>query len=101
MNHAFCIFQKILPLKRGEKLKKYSKIFSWKYEDMPGIDRDIAQHYILTKEWCKSVKQKLRRLRPEWAQLVKEDINKQIKAKFLEVVDYASAKERRKGHNLC
>ena len=27
-------------------------------------------------------------MRPEWAQLVKEDIEKQIKAKFLEVVDY-------------
>ena len=34
------------------------------------------------------MKQKLRRLRPEWAQLVKEDIEKQIKAKFLKVVDY-------------
>ena len=30
----------------------------------------------------------MRRLRPEWAKLVKEDIKKQIKAKFLEVVDY-------------
>ena len=55
---------------------------------MPGIDRDIAQHYIPTKEECKPVKQKMRRLRLEWAQLVKKDIEKQIKAKFLEVMDY-------------
>ena len=41
---------------------------------MPGIDRDITQYYIPTKEGCKPVKQMLRRLRPEWAQLVKEDI---------------------------
>ena len=34
------------------------------------------------------MKQKLRRLKTEWAQLVKEDIEKHIKAKFLEVVDY-------------
>ena len=55
---------------------------------MPNIDRDIAQHYIPIKEVYKPVKQKLRRLRPEWAKLVKEEIKKQIKAKFLEVVDY-------------
>ena len=58
------------------------------YDDMPGIDRDIAQLYSLTKERHKPMKQKLQRLRLEWAQLVKEDIEKQIKAKFLEVVDY-------------
>ena len=69
-------------------LIKYSKVFAWTYEDMPGINRDIAQHYIPTKERCKLVKQKLRRLKPEWAQLVKEDIEKQIKAKFSEVRDY-------------
>ena len=45
-------------------LIKYSKVFAWTYEDMPGIDRDIAQHYIPTKEGCKPIKQKLRRLRP-------------------------------------
>ena len=55
---------------------------------MPSIDKDITQHYISTKKVYKPVKQKLRRLRPEWAKLVKEDIEKHIKAKFLEVVDY-------------
>ena len=55
---------------------------------MPSIDRDIAQHYIPTKEGCNPVKHKLRKLRLEWAQLVKEDIEKQIKTKFLEVVEY-------------
>ena len=60
MNLIFYKFHKTLPLKRGERLKKilikYSKVFSWTYEDMPGIDRDIAQHYIPTKEECKPVK---------------------------------------------
>ena len=55
---------------------------------MPGIDKDIAQHYIPTREGHKPVKQKLQRLRLKWAQLIKEDIEKQIKAKFLEVVGY-------------
>ena len=69
-------------------LTKYSKVFTWIYDDMPGIDRDIAQHYIPTIEGHKPVKQKLQRLRLEWAQLVKENIEKHIKAKFLDVVDF-------------
>ena len=40
-------------------LTKYLKVFAWTYDDMPGIDRDIAQHYIPTKEGHKPVKQKL------------------------------------------
>ena len=55
---------------------------------MLGINRDVAQYYIPTKEGHKPVKQKLRSLRPEWAQLIKEDIENYIKAKVLEVVDY-------------
>ena len=33
------------------------------------------------------VKQKKRRLRPEWALLIKEEVEKQLKAKFMEVVE--------------
>ena len=73
------ISKDVTPEKRREIEKilvKYSKVFAWTYEDIPDIDRDIGQHYIPTKEGNKLVKQKLRRLRPEWAQLVKEDIKK-------------------------
>ena len=82
----------MLPLRKGENQKKllikYSKVFTWTYDDMPSINKDIAQHYIPTKKGHKPVKQKVKRLRPEQAQLVKEEIEKQIKTKFLEVVDY-------------
>ena len=37
---------------------------------------------------ARSVKQKLRRLRPEWAEKIREEIAKQIQGNFLEVVDY-------------
>ena len=53
------------------------------YNDMLDIDQDIEQYYIPTREGWKPVKYKLRRLRLEWAQLLKEDIAKHIKAKFL------------------
>ena len=55
---------------------------------MSGVDRTIAEHKILTDPKMRPVKKKLRRMRPEWAEKVKEDLAKQIKAKFLEVVEY-------------
>ena len=55
---------------------------------MPGLDRDIAKHHIPTYLEARSIKQKLRRLRPEWAEKIREEIAKQIQANFLEVVDY-------------
>ena len=55
---------------------------------MPGLDRDIAEHHILTYPEARLVKQKLRRLRPEWIEKIREEIAKQIQANFLEVVDY-------------
>ena len=55
---------------------------------MPGLDRDIAEHHIPTYLEARPVKQKLRRLRPEWAEKIREEIAKQIQANFLEVVDY-------------
>ena len=29
-------------------LIKFKKVFAWSYEDMPGIDTDVVQHWILT-----------------------------------------------------
>ena len=55
---------------------------------MPGLDRDIAEHHIPTYPEVRPVKQKLRRLRPEWAEKIREEIAKHIQANFLEVVDY-------------
>ena len=46
-------------------LTKRKVVFAWSYEDMPGLDRDIAEHHIPTYPEARSVKQKLRRLRPE------------------------------------
>lgn len=55
---------------------------------MPGIDREVAEHFIPTDPKMRPVKQKFRRLRPEWAQKIKEEVNKQVDAGFLEEVDY-------------
>ena len=69
-------------------LTKRKIVFAQSYEDMPGLDRDITEHHIPTYPEAKLVKQKLRRLRPEWTKKIREEIAKQIQANFLEVVDY-------------
>src|SRR2546425_3006379 len=69
-------------------LKKNEKAFAWGYEDMPGIDRSIAQHFIPTDPDKKPVKQKRRRIKPEWAEKIKVEITKQLEAGFLKVVQY-------------
>ena len=55
---------------------------------MPDLDRDITEHHIPTHLKARPVKQKLRRLRPEWTEKIREKITKQIQANFLEVVEY-------------
>ena len=69
-------------------LIKRKVVFAWTYEDMPSLDKDIAEHHIPTYPEARPVKQKLRRLRLEWTEKIREEIAKQIQANFLEVVEY-------------
>ncbi|XP_011014865.1 PREDICTED: uncharacterized protein LOC105118589 [Populus euphratica] len=69
-------------------LHEYADIFAWSYEDMPGLNTNIVVHKILLEEGCKPVKQKLRRAHPDTWIKVKEELEKQWHAGFLEVVKY-------------
>ena len=59
---------KNLPHKaRGEYLallKKYTKVFAWKYEDLKVYDTLVIQHTIPIKEDAKPFRQNLRRINP-------------------------------------
>ena len=61
-------------------LTEFKEVFAWTYEDMPGIDTDIVQHCIPTDPTMKPVKQKLRRMKPEWTLKIKEEVEKQYNA---------------------
>ena len=69
-------------------LTEFKEVFAWSYKDMPGIDMHIVQHCIPTDPTRKSVKQKLRRMKPEWTLKIKEEVEKQYNAGFLRVVNY-------------
>jgi hypothetical protein len=70
-------------------LREYADIFAWSYADMPGLDTEIVVHKLPLIEGCKSIKQKLRRTRPDVLLKVKEEITRQWDVGFLEVVEYS------------
>ncbi|KAG8503668.1 hypothetical protein CXB51_001660 [Gossypium anomalum] len=70
-------------------LKEFKDVFAWSYQDMPGLSTDIAVHRVPTKKEYKTVQQKLRRMRPDVAIKIKEEVKKQFNAGFLQVVNYS------------
>jgi len=69
-------------------LIEFKEVFAWSYDDMPGTDIDIGQHCIPIDRTIMLVKQKLRRMKPEWTLKIKEEVEKQYNVGFLRVVDY-------------
>ena len=52
----------------------YVEIFSWSYEDMPGLDTDIMVHRLPTKEDCPPVEQKVHCMHPEMSEKIKAEV---------------------------
>src|SRR6185503_6808922 len=69
-------------------LSEFVDVFSLSYQDMPGIDRDIAQHTIPLIPGMKLVKQKPRRMKPDVDLKIKEEIRKHLAAGFIKVSKY-------------
>lgn len=71
-----------------ELFHEYVDVFSWSYQDIPGLDINIMVHRLPLKEECPPVKQKLRRTRPDMTIKIKEEVQKQFNAGFLVVSNY-------------
>lgn len=69
-------------------LQSEKDVFAWSYQDMPGLDTDLVVHRLPLYPDAKPVKQKLRRMRPEWSEKIKEEVMKQFNAGFLAVSTY-------------
>ena len=61
-------------------------MFTWSYQDMPGLDTDIVVHCLPLREECAPVKQKLRRVKPEILLKIKKEVKKDGKVRMC--VDY-------------
>ena len=55
---------------------------------MTRLDTNIVVHKLPLKEECPPVKQKLRRTHPEMSKKIKEEVQKQLDANFLKVINY-------------
>lgn len=71
-----------------ELLHEYVDVFSWSYQDMPGLDTNIVEHHLPLKPECPPVKQKLRRTRLDMELKIKEEVKKQFDADCLAISEY-------------
>ncbi|KAH9313460.1 hypothetical protein KI387_044579, partial [Taxus chinensis] len=65
-----------------------NQAFAWSYADMLGIDPTIAVHNITLNPDSKPVKQKLRKMHPRIALLVKEELQRLLSVSFIFPIDY-------------
>jgi hypothetical protein len=63
--------------------KEIRDVFSWSYEEMPGIDPKIVEHEITTYPDAKPVRQKLPPVNPKKAAAIKIEVEKLLKACFI------------------
>ena len=63
--------------------------FTWTYFDMLGLDIDLIMHHLSISPDVKPVQQKLRKMHPHVALLVKAELEKLLSADFIRAIDYA------------
>jgi hypothetical protein len=64
-------------------LKGYMDYFAWNYEEMPGLDPNVAVHYLKIDPTFKPIKQAPRRMIIELEEKVVEETKKLIDAGFI------------------
>ena len=69
-------------------LKENSDIFAWTAADMPGISPDLITHKLNIDSSRKTVKQKKRNFALERREAIKEEVEKLLKAGFIEEIQF-------------
>ncbi|KAG8474563.1 hypothetical protein CXB51_031307 [Gossypium anomalum] len=72
-----------------ELLQEFKDIFAWSYQDMRRLSIDIVVHRLPIRQDCKSVQQKLRRIRPDIVLKIKDEVKKQFDVGFLQEVKHS------------
>ena len=63
-------------------------MFTWKLEDMGGIDPTVITHKLNVSSSFKSVKQKRRSFAPERQKAINEEVSKLLQVDAIREVDY-------------
>ena len=69
-------------------MKKNIDVFAWSHKDMPGIDPSVITHRLNVCPSFKPVRQKKRVFAPETDNVVKDEVQKLMAAKFIQEVYY-------------
>ncbi|XP_057739676.1 uncharacterized protein LOC130956676 [Arachis stenosperma] len=69
-------------------LRENSDLFAWKAADMPGIDLGLMCHKLAVYPGSRLVQQKHRKLGPERSQVVEEQVQALLEARFIKEVKY-------------
>ena len=81
-------FQPYLKDELVKFLKKNLDVFAWSYEDMPGIDGNVIEHYLNVDPMKKLVQQKRWVFSLERNKVVMEEIEKLLIVRFIQEVYY-------------
>jgi hypothetical protein len=63
--------------------------FAWDYTEMPGVSRELIQHWLLIKAGFRPYKQGAQNFKPEIVRRVKEEVDRLLQAEFIQPCRYA------------
>jgi hypothetical protein len=63
--------------------KQFCEVFSWSYEEIPGIDPSVVEHKITTYPNVKPIRQKLHLVNPHKSTTIKDEVEKFLKVGFI------------------
>ena len=69
-------------------LKEYCDVFAWSYKDLKGVDPGICQHTIPMREDAKPSKQRPHTYNDNFANKIKEEINKLLEGEFIYEIEH-------------
>ena len=69
-------------------LKEYRDVFAWRYKDLKGVDPAICQHTIPMRDDAKSSKKRPYTYNENFANKIKEEIDKLLDAKFIYEIEH-------------
>jgi hypothetical protein len=68
--------------------KEFCNVFSWSYEEIPGIDIRIVKHEIMTYPDVKPIQQKIHPVNPKNAATVMVEVEKLLKVGFIYLIQF-------------
>jgi len=80
------ISKKLSPSEKEDLIslvREYIDVFTWNYEDMPGLDPRVAMHRLNINSNVKPVKQQQRRFHPEVMEAIQSEVKKLIDSGFI------------------